>query len=161
MRRELIFMDAKSSKFWNIELDGSSHTVTYGRIGSKGQSSTKTFASDEAARKDAEKLIIEKTGKGYVDAAPAAVEGDEGIPFVAFTGISRREDIFRNAGTFVGLRVVDYEPTKPAKSDVAYRFRSEWDGTLKSQLMQVSNALRDAATKANQNASDQESTSAR
>ena len=128
MRRELIFMDAKSSKFWNIELDGSSHTVTYGRIGSKGQSSTKTFASDEAARKDAEKLIKEKTGKGYVDAAPAAVEGDEGIPFVAFTGISRREDIFRNAGTFVGLRVVDYEPTKPAKSDVAYRFRSEWEG---------------------------------
>lgn len=43
----------------------------------------------------------------------------------------------------------------------ATQFRSEWDGTLKSQLMQVSNALRDAATKANQNASDQESTSAR
>ncbi|HYG33205.1 MAG TPA: WGR domain-containing protein, partial [Clostridia bacterium] len=33
MKRELVYMDAKSSKFWNIELKGNSYTVTYGRIG--------------------------------------------------------------------------------------------------------------------------------
>lgn len=131
MRRELIFMDAKSSKFWTIEQEGAAHTVSYGRIGSKGQSATKSFPSEDAARKDAEKLIKEKLGKGYTEAqtatsAAAASHGE--IPFAAFTGISRRDDIFRNAGTFVGLRVVDYLPDRPARSDVAYRFRSEWDG---------------------------------
>ncbi len=130
MKRELIYMDAKSSKFWTIEQEGASHTVTYGRIGSKGQSSTKTFADEAAATKDAEKLIKEKVGKGYVDAAQGeTAEGSDEIPFVAFTGVARREDIYNNAGTFVGQRVVDYDPEKPAKSGVAYRFRSDWDDT--------------------------------
>ena len=35
-KTELVYMDAKSSKFWNIELNGDSHTVTYGRIGTDG-----------------------------------------------------------------------------------------------------------------------------
>jgi predicted DNA-binding WGR domain protein len=126
MKRELIFMDAKSSKFWTIEQVGDAHTVTYGRIGTKGQTSTRTFPSEDAARKDAEKLIKEKTSKGYVDAAASAPGTD--IPLVAFTGISRRDDIFRNAGTFVGQKVVDYDPEKPARTDVAYRFRSNWEG---------------------------------
>jgi predicted DNA-binding WGR domain protein len=128
MKRELIYMDAKSSKFWTIQQEGASHTVTYGRIGSAGQTSSKSFPSEEAARKDADKLVKEKLGKGYVDAAsPAAAgEGDD-LPMVAFTSIHRREDISHNAGTFVGKRVVDYDPEKPAKSDVVYRFRSTWD----------------------------------
>ena len=57
MQRKLIYMDAKSSKFWNIDLKDASHTVTYGRIGSTGQSATKEFASADLARKDAEKLV--------------------------------------------------------------------------------------------------------
>lgn len=126
MKRELIYMDAKSSKFWNIQLEGSSHTVTYGRIGSTGQTSSKSFAGEEAARKDFDKLVKEKLGKGYVDAAASQTSSDE-IPLVAFTSIHRREDISHNAGTFVGKRVVDYDPEKPAKADVVYRFRSDWD----------------------------------
>ena len=132
MRRELIFMDAKSSKFWTIEQEGSSHTVSYGRIGTKGQSSSKSFDNEDAARKDAEKLVKEKLSKGYSEASPEAASRqnveDGAIPFVAFTGITRREDISRNAGTFVGLRVVDYDSEKPARSDVAYRFKSDWEG---------------------------------
>ena len=134
MKRELVYMDAKSSKFWNIELEGKSHTVTFGRIGSNGQSATKSFPTEEAARKDMEKLIKEKLGKGYVDAATSgasatsAATSTEGlIPLIAFSSINRREDIGQNAGTFVGKRVVDYDPEKPPKTDVAYRFRSDWD----------------------------------
>ena len=126
MKRELIYMDAKSSKFWNIQLEGNSHTVTYGRIGSAGQSSNKSFPSEDAARKDAEKLVKEKLGKGYVDAQPASGNSEE-IPLVAFSSINHREEISRNAGTFIGKRVVDYDPEKPAKSDVVYRFRSDWE----------------------------------
>src|SRR6266576_3460733 len=134
MKRELVYMDAKSSKFWNIELAGNSHTVTYGRIGTSGQSLTKSFPSEEAARKDAEKLIREKLGKGYVDAAgagatatsPASSPGGL-IPLIAFSSINRRDDIGQNAGTFIGKRVVEYDPEKPANADVVYRFRSDWD----------------------------------
>jgi len=134
MKRELVYMDAKSSKFWSIELAGNSHTVKFGRIGTGGQTATKTFADETAARKDMEKLIREKLGKGYVDAAASdsaarksELGAEEQIPFIAFSSINRREEISENIGTFIGKRVVDYDPEKPAKADVVYRFRSDWD----------------------------------
>ena len=134
MKRELVYMDAKSSKFWNIKLSGNSHTVTFGRIGTNGQSATKTFPTEEAARKDMEKLIKEKLGKGYVDAAGSGTSAtgappstDGLIPLIAFSSINHREEISRNAGTFIGKRVVDYDPEKPAKPDVIYRFRGDYD----------------------------------
>jgi len=125
LERKLIYMDAKSSKFWNISQEGNSYKVTYGRIGSAGQETSKTFDNEAAAVKDAQKLIKEKLGKGYVDAAEPATDG--ALPAAAFPNINQREDMYRNAGTFVGLRVVDYDMDKPARSDVAYRFRSDWD----------------------------------
>ncbi len=125
LERKLVYMDAKSSKFWNISQNGDSYTVTYGRTGSAGQETIKPFASEALAIKEAEKLIKEKLGKGYVDTAVST--GDGALPLVAFVNINQREDIYRNAGTFVGLRVVDYAIDKPARSDVAYRFRSDWD----------------------------------
>ncbi|MFN8607998.1 MAG: STM4015 family protein [Vulcanimicrobiota bacterium] len=126
MKRELIYMDAKSSKFWNISLEGSFHTVTYGRIGSAGQSASKSFASQELARKDAEKLIREKLGKGYVDADQQKAETGQLLP-VAFPSVIHKDEIQRNAGTFVGQRVVNYDPEKEARADVAYRFRSDYE----------------------------------
>lgn len=126
-RHELIYMDAKSSKFWTIELDGASHTVTYGRIGTKGQSATKAFPTEEAARKDCEALVKEKLRKGYVEGAAAAPQEDGALPLVAFGSINRFEDVQRNAGTFIGMRVVDYDSGKPARTDVVYRFRSDWE----------------------------------
>jgi predicted DNA-binding WGR domain protein len=125
LERKLIYMDAKSSKFWNIQQTGDSYAVTYGRIGSTGQDSSKTFATEALAVKETEKLIKEKLSKGYVDAAAPSIDG--ALPLAAFANINQREDISRNAGTFVGLRVVDYAMDKPARSDVAYRFRSDWD----------------------------------
>ena len=134
MKRELVYMDAKSSKFWNIELAGNSYTVKYGRIGTEGQSLTKSFPDKEAAQKDAEALIREKLGKGYVDAASSGVgtgsapnSADGLIPLIAFSSINRRDEISQNAGTFVGKRVVDYDPEKPAKPELVYRFRSDWE----------------------------------
>lgn len=52
-------------KFWAISIDGDSHTVKYGKIGTGGQEKTKSFDDEDAAKKDYEKLIKEKTGKGY------------------------------------------------------------------------------------------------
>lgn len=67
--RNLVFSDGSSHKFWKIELDGTSHTVTFGRIGTAGQTQTKDYGSEDAARKAYDKLVAEKTKKGYADAA--------------------------------------------------------------------------------------------
>jgi predicted DNA-binding WGR domain protein len=134
MTRQLVYMDSHSSKFWNIALQGNTFTVTFGRIGTDGQTQTKAFASGEMALKEAEKLIREKLGKGYVDSAGSGVSAtsahgsDDGlIPSLAFSSILRREDISENATTFIGRRVVDFDPEKPFRSDVVYRFRSDWE----------------------------------
>jgi len=79
-------MDAKSSKFWNIELAGNSYSVKYGRIGTDGQSLSKSFADEAAARKEMDKLIEEKLGKGYVDAA-----GSGATAISAATSVVRRK----------------------------------------------------------------------
>jgi uncharacterized protein (TIGR02996 family) len=75
--RQFTFSDAKSHKFWNIELQGNSFTVTYGRQGTAGQTQTKKFPDAAKAQKEHDKLIKEKLGKGYVEAggAPAAPAG--------------------------------------------------------------------------------------
>ncbi len=71
-RYELV--EGTSSKFWEISLDGASFTVRYGRIGTDGQSQTKSFATAEAALIEHDKLVREKTKKGYVDPGGAAVD---------------------------------------------------------------------------------------
>jgi uncharacterized protein (TIGR02996 family) len=68
--RTFQFSDAKSHKFWNIEVSGSSFTVTYGKVGTSGQTQTKSFASADKAQAEADKLINEKLKKGYVESTP-------------------------------------------------------------------------------------------
>ena len=59
------FVEGTSSKFWEISIDGCDVTVRYGRIGTDGQSKTKTFGDEDAAQSHADNLIEEKTEKGY------------------------------------------------------------------------------------------------
>jgi len=61
------FVDAKSSKFWEITCAGSEVTTRWGRIGGNGQSKTKAYADEAAAIAAAEKLLKEKTDDGYVE----------------------------------------------------------------------------------------------
>jgi uncharacterized protein (TIGR02996 family) len=70
--RTFQYSDAKSHKFWNIELTGKSFTVTYGRVGSAGQTQTKTFATEALAQKEQDKLVKEKLAKGYSETTPSA-----------------------------------------------------------------------------------------
>ena len=57
--------DGKSNKFWEIRVSGASLTTRFGRIGTDGQSKTKSFADAAACEAEANKLIRQKTGKGY------------------------------------------------------------------------------------------------
>ncbi|HET7503617.1 MAG TPA: WGR domain-containing protein [Kofleriaceae bacterium] len=60
------FSEGTSSKFWEIKLAGASFTTTYGKIGAAGQTTLKEFKSAAEAKKEYDKLIAEKTRKGYV-----------------------------------------------------------------------------------------------
>ena len=75
--RRFEFSDDKSNKFWEITVDGAEHTVRYGRMGTDGQSKTKSFEDAEAAAKDADKLIKSKTKKGYEEVAGDGDGGSE------------------------------------------------------------------------------------
>ena len=66
-RREFQFSEGGSNKFWSIELKEQSFIVHYGRAGTHGQSQEKTFSAAEAARKEHDKLVAEKTKKGYTE----------------------------------------------------------------------------------------------
>lgn len=65
MRRRFIYQDEPSNKFWDIEITGSQFTVYFGKAGTQGQTQTKEYTSEEECKKAAEKLIAEKTRKGY------------------------------------------------------------------------------------------------
>jgi len=66
--RRFEFSKGNSSKFWEIAVRVTEVTVRFGRIGTQGQSNVKSFPDDAAAAKHAEKLIKEKTAKGYREA---------------------------------------------------------------------------------------------
>lgn len=66
-RRYFELTEGASSKFWEISTNGNDATVRFGRIGAQGQTQTKTLADAEAVARHVEKLIGEKTKKGYVE----------------------------------------------------------------------------------------------
>lgn len=67
--RHFEFKDDKSSKFWQIEQSDNELNLRWGKIGTQGQSQTKSF--DNAAKTLAAmtKLVKEKIGKGYIEIA--------------------------------------------------------------------------------------------
>jgi predicted DNA-binding WGR domain protein len=70
--RHFEFRDDKSSKFWNIELQGESFTAQFGNIGTDGQTQVKKFADVSKAKKEHDKLVAEKIKKGYVEVGGSA-----------------------------------------------------------------------------------------
>ena len=69
MVRRFEFVAGTSSKFWEISTTDNDVTVRFGKIGTQGQTQTKTFDDAGAAQKHAEKVIGEKVKKGYVESA--------------------------------------------------------------------------------------------
>ncbi|MCB9597228.1 MAG: WGR and DUF4132 domain-containing protein [Sandaracinaceae bacterium] len=69
MTRRFELVEGKSAKFWEVTREGSDLHLRWGRLGTNGQSQTKEFASDAAATKEADKLILSKTKKGYAEVA--------------------------------------------------------------------------------------------
>jgi predicted DNA-binding WGR domain protein len=63
--RRFEFVGGNSAKFWQVTVAGTKVTVRFGRLGTDGQVQTKEFPSAEAASGHAERLIAQKSAKGY------------------------------------------------------------------------------------------------
>jgi predicted DNA-binding WGR domain protein len=63
--RRFEFVGGSSSKFWEVSVSDKEVTVCFGRIGTAGQKQTKSLPTEAKATDHAEKLIREKTAKGY------------------------------------------------------------------------------------------------
>lgn len=63
--RRFVFEQGTSRKFWQASVNGQELVVTYGRIGTTGQRNVKAFDSADRARREMDKLVAEKLGKGY------------------------------------------------------------------------------------------------
>jgi len=67
--RRFEFVEGTSRKFWQITLKGTDVTVSFGRIGTNGQSQLKQFGTVSRAQQEVDKLVVEKLKKGYTEAA--------------------------------------------------------------------------------------------
>ena len=69
--RRFEFIAGNSAKFWEISTHNCEVTVRYGRLGTNGQTLTKSFVSDVAANSHVSGQITSKLGKGYVEVTAA------------------------------------------------------------------------------------------
>jgi predicted DNA-binding WGR domain protein len=72
-RREFYLQDDQSNKYWTIAVDGTAVVTTNGRIGAKPRETRTDFASADLALKEAEKEILAKRRKGYLEGDLASV----------------------------------------------------------------------------------------
>ena len=146
-RREFQFISGGSSKFWAIDLGTTSFDVTFGKIGTPGTTQTKSFDDAASAKKMHDKLVLEKTSKGYVEvgskaAAPAtetkkATSGTkpkstevetEPLNEMYFSTTKNLEDM-EAIKSFIGLKVANYTSPKSIKkgNGHVYRFAVSYD----------------------------------
>ena len=65
MQSAYTLQDGKSNKFWGVTVSGNTLVTHYGKIGTKGSTTTKTFGSAGEASTAATALIGQKLNKGY------------------------------------------------------------------------------------------------
>lgn len=74
-KRYFEFVEGSSSKFWEIWREGSKVMTRYGKIGADGQTTVKDEGDEGKATKLHDKLIGEKTKKGYAEKGAAKAAG--------------------------------------------------------------------------------------
>jgi predicted DNA-binding WGR domain protein len=65
MKRVFINQTGDSNKFWVIEQFDNTYVVTWGKIGTEGRKTEKSFADNVSCRNEIDKLIKEKLKKDY------------------------------------------------------------------------------------------------
>ena len=132
-KRLFHFISGNSSKLWAIELKGKSFDVTFGRLGTSGTTQTKVFASEKIAQQNYDKLIAEKTAKGYSEVGAATSQASESSTAASAGSLSSmmfnttRDAQFVLTSNFIGERVTDFRPGKPTQGKSVFRIRVSYD----------------------------------
>lgn len=144
-KRYFELSDGSSNKFWEVWREGVSVFTRYGKIGANGQVTVKKLASDAEAKKLHDKLVGEKTGKGYVEGggkkAPAkaakgkaaAVEEPEDDIVVVPEGAIRLEVVEGKSSKFWQIQrtdknvVVTFGKIGTPGTVSKKKYKSEWD----------------------------------
>lgn len=131
--RRFEMKEGTASKFWEVSVDGNDVVVRFGRIGTDGQTKRKAAASPAAAQSEVDKLVREKTGKGYVEigasgapattstavrATPAKPKATKAVSRVVETGafaVTKELDALLEKG-WPWIRTLTDEPVTPAKA---------------------------------------------
>src|SRR5205085_11959280 len=79
-----------SNKLWTIEQLDNSYSVTWGKIGTEGRATNKTFSTVDECSKEIERLIKEKLNKGYKEVADKSNIPNK--PFLEYKPMN--EDVF-------------------------------------------------------------------
>lgn len=69
MKQAFIYTDGKSQKFWIIDAAGSDIMVNFGKLGTNGRFQIAEYDNETECQKAADKLILQKTKKGYKPAS--------------------------------------------------------------------------------------------
>lgn len=104
--RRFELVEGASAKFWEVSRSGSTFTVRYGRLGTDGTSKTTDAGTAEKAAAEVDKLIREKTKKGYAEAGSAPAWRPP-------TAYSVNEHVQR----FMGYAVADFVPGDDGEGD--------------------------------------------
>jgi predicted DNA-binding WGR domain protein len=75
--RRFEFSEGTSNKFWEVWVEGTQLMTKYGKIGSSGSQTVKDFGTDEKVTKEYDKIVAEKTKKGYEEVAGGGGDDDE------------------------------------------------------------------------------------
>ncbi|WP_016757279.1 leucine-rich repeat domain-containing protein [Leptospira santarosai] len=121
MKKYLTYQDEGSNKFWSIDVSGSTFTVTFGKAGSSGQNSVKTFGDEQECLKEAEKLLREKLKKGYLETEWPEQKAEAVLKFLS--------DSFHQ---FLKTKVKDFEEPKYAKTFQKINWEKEADQVFQS-----------------------------
>lgn len=114
--RRFEYKDARSYKFWEIQIEGNAYTVRYGKVGTDGVTQTKSFASPDKANSEAQKKINEKVKKGYAEVASVAPAPKQATQADAQADWSVRADELQAAGDPWGQRIALWIAREAASS---------------------------------------------
>ena len=123
--RRFEYKDNRSYKFWEIKVEGNAYTVRYGKVGAKGSTSTKSFATPEKAAADAEKKIRSKVGKGYAEVALESAAPAQSASSVSDWSV--HADQLQAAGDPWGERISVFMQWEEAKGAGKRKFKKRLD----------------------------------